>query len=78
MKEIEPTIDELSYELSVMLEAMLYYAGVKKDKISDAAECYIECIDDALKDSNAEGIDETICIVEYMKKKYPKFFKWKF
>ena len=30
MKEIEPTVDELSYELSMMLEAMLYYAGVKK------------------------------------------------
>ncbi len=27
MKEIEPTVDELSYELSMMLEAMLYYAS---------------------------------------------------
>ena len=38
MKEIEPTVDELSYELSMMLEAMLYYAGVKKDRLEDAAE----------------------------------------
>ena len=75
MKEIEPTVDELSYELSMMLEAMLYYAGVKKDRIEDAAETYIECIDDALENSGAEGVDEVLEVVEYMKKKHAKFFK---
>ncbi|MGP1533050.1 MAG: hypothetical protein ACTTJF_03175 [Campylobacter sp.] len=75
MKEIEPTVDELSYELSMMLEAMLYYAGVKKDKLEDAAETYIECIDDALENSGAEGVDEVLEVVEYMKKKHAKFFK---
>ena len=48
MREEELSIDELSYELSVMLEGMLYFAGVKKDKIQDAAEAYIECIEEAL------------------------------
>ena len=75
MKEIEPTVDELSYELSMMLEAMLYYAGVKKDRLEDAAEAYIECIDDALDISGAEGVDEVLEVVEYMKKKHAKFFK---
>ena len=75
MKEIEPTVDELSYELSMMLEAMLYYAGVKKDRLEDAAETYIECIDDALENSGAEGMDEVLEVVEYMKKKHAKFFK---
>ena len=75
MKEIEPTEDELSYELSIMLEAMLYYAGVKKDRLEDAAEAYIECIDDALENSDAEGVDEVLEVVEYMKKKHTKFFK---
>ena len=75
MKEIEPTIDELSYELSMMLEAMLYYAGVKKDRLEDAAEAYIECIDDALENSGAEGVDEVLEVVEYMTKKHAKFFK---
>ena len=75
MKEIEPTIDELSYELSMMLEAMLYYAGVKKDRLEDAAETYIECIGDALENSGAEGVDEVLEVVEYMKKKHAKFFK---
>lgn len=75
MKEIEPTVDELSYGLSMMLEAMLYYAGVKKDRLEDAAETYIECIDDALENSGAEGVDEVLEVVEYMKKKHAKFFK---
>ncbi len=75
MKEIEPTVDELSYELSMMLEAMLYYAGVKKDRLEDAADTYIECIDDALENSGAEGVDEVLEVVEYMKKKHAKFFK---
>ena len=75
MKEIEPTVDELSYELSMMLEAMLYYAGVKKDRLEDAAETYIECIDDALENTGYEGEDEVLEVVEYMKKKHAKFFK---
>lgn len=75
MKEIEPTIDELSYELSVMLEAMLYYAGVKKDRLQDAAEIYIDCIDEALENSDSEGVDEILVVVEYMKKHHSKLFK---
>lgn len=75
MREEEISIDELSYELSVMLEGMLYYAGVKKDKLQDAAEIYVECIDEALENSDAEGVDEVIEIIEYMKKKHAKFFK---
>ena len=75
MKELEPTVVELSFELSMMLEAMLYYAGVKKDRLEDAAETYIECIDDALENSDAEGMDEVLEVVEYMKKKHAKFFK---
>ena len=75
MREEELSVDELSYELSVMLEAMLYYAGVKKDKLQDAAETYIECIEDALERSDAEGVDEIIEVVGYMKKKHSEFFK---
>ncbi len=75
MREEELSIDELSYELSIMLEGMLYFAGVKKDKIQDAAEAYIECIEEALDGSEAEGVDELVEVVDFMKKKYPKFFK---
>ena len=75
MKEIEPSVDDLSYELSMTLEGILYYAGVKKDRLEDAAETYIECIDDALENSDAEGVNEVLEVVEYMKKKHAKFFK---
>lgn len=75
MREEELSIDELSYELSVMLEGMLYYAGVKKDKLQDAAETYIESIEEALEGSDTEGVDEVIEVIEYMKKKHSKFFK---
>ena len=48
---------------------------MKKDRLQDAAETYIECIDDALESSDAEGVDEVLEVVEYMKKKHAKFFK---
>ena len=49
MREEDVNVDELSYELSVVLEGMLYYAGVKKSKLEEAAEIYVECIDEALE-----------------------------
>lgn len=75
MKEEEVSVEELSYELSMVLEAMFYYAGVKKDKLEEAANLYVECIDDALENSDASGSDEVIEIVEYMKKHHLKLFK---
>ena len=54
---------------------MLYYAGVKKSKLEEAAEIYVECIDEALENSSAEGVDEVIEIVEYMKKHRAELFK---
>ncbi|MBR8462018.1 hypothetical protein KDD93_04640 [Campylobacter sp. faydin G-24] len=74
MKE-EVSIDELSYELSVVLDGLMYYAGVKKSKLEEAAQIYVECIDEALQDSDAEGVDEVIAIVEFMKKRHPKLFE---
>ena len=75
MRQAHVNVDELSYELSVVLEGMLYYAGVKKSKLEEAAEIYVECIDEALENSSAEGVDEVIEIVEYMKKRHAELFK---
>lgn len=75
MREEEVSIDELSYELSVVLEGLLYYAGVKKNNLEKAAEVYVDSIDDALENSQAEGVDEVITIIEYMKKHNPKLFE---
>ncbi|CAD7288584.1 hypothetical protein LMG7974_01060 [Campylobacter majalis] len=75
MRENDVSVEELSYELSVVLEGLLYYAGVKKSKLEDAAEMYVSVIDDALQDSQAEGVDEVIQIVEYLKKHHSKLFE---
>ncbi|MGG7047819.1 MULTISPECIES: hypothetical protein [unclassified Campylobacter] len=75
MREQDVSVEELSYELSVVLEGLLYYAGVKKSKLEEAASTYVECIDDALEGSDAEGVDEVIAIVEYMKKHHSKLFE---
>ncbi|MBE3605844.1 hypothetical protein CCAL13119_02575 [Campylobacter sp. RM13119] len=75
MREEDVSVEELSYELSVVLEGLLHYAGVKKSKLEEAAGVYVECIDDALENSDAQGVDEVIAIVEFIKKKYPKLFE---
>lgn len=75
MRENDVSVEELSYELSVVLEGLLYYAGVKKSKLQDAAEMYVSVIDDALQDSQSDGVDEVIQIVEYLKKHHSKLFE---
>lgn len=75
MREEDVSVEELSYELSVVLEGLLYYAGVSKAKLEEAAEIYVSCIDEALSGSESTGVDEVIEIVEYMKKNHKKLFE---
>ena len=74
MKE-EISMDELSYEVSILLEAALFYAGVKKEKLAKATEIYIENIDEILSNSNVQGVDEVIAVIDFMKKNYTEIFK---
>lgn len=73
-QDTEISQDELMYEISILLEGLLYYAGVKKDNLQEAVKIYVENIDDILKDSKAEGVDEIIEVIEYIKKENPKLF----
>ncbi|CUU76306.1 hypothetical protein [Campylobacter hyointestinalis] len=77
MKDYENKItpEEMSYELDLMMQGMLYFAGVKKDRLLDACDIYIENIDDVLENSKSEGVDEVIEVVEFMKKNYKELFK---
>ncbi|NLK66260.1 MAG: hypothetical protein GX282_02165 [Campylobacteraceae bacterium] len=68
-------IEALYYEISLLLEGVLYYAGVKEEKLQDAAEKYVEIVDDVLAKSDAEGVDEVVEVVNFMKKNYKEFFK---
>ena len=39
---------DLIYEINILLDAMLLYAGVKRERLADAAQLYIENIDTVL------------------------------
>ncbi|MCW1360585.1 hypothetical protein [Campylobacter sp. US33a] len=67
-------IEALQYELNIVLEAALFYAGVKKERLEDAVDAYIECIDNVLENSNAQGMDEVIEVIEYLRKNHGDLF----
>lgn len=54
---------------------MLLYAGVKREKLESAIEAYIDNIDKVLENSNKEGVDEILEVVEFLKNKYKDFFQ---
>lgn len=68
-------LEDLQYELNIVLEAMLLYAGVKREKLESAIEAYIDNIDKVLENSNKEGVDEILEVVEFLKNKYKDFFQ---
>lgn len=60
-------IENLQYELSITLEALLLLAGVRREKLDDAVQSYIECIDEVLANSDKEGADEVLAVVNHLK-----------
>ncbi|EPZ2626748.1 TPA: hypothetical protein RZK48_000955 [Campylobacter coli] len=74
-KNLKNELEDLRYELSIVLEAMLLYAGVKREKLENAIEAYIDNIDSVLENSNKEGVDEVLEVVEFLKNQHPEFFQ---
>lgn len=74
-KTLKNELENLQYELGIVLEAMLLYAGVKREKLENAIEVYIDNIDNVLENSNKEGVDEILEVVEFLKNKYKDFFQ---
>lgn len=70
----EQEIEDLTYELNIVLEAMLLYAGVKRNKLDKAIEIYIENIDTILEHSTNEGVDEILEVVEYLRVHHKELF----
>lgn len=70
----EQEIEDLTYELNIVLEAMLLYAGAKRDKLDKAIEIYIENIDTILEHSTNEGVDEILEVVEYLRVHHKELF----
>ncbi|TQR28930.1 hypothetical protein DMB92_08830 [Campylobacter sp. MIT 99-7217] len=72
---MQEEINDLRYELSVTLEAMLLFAGVKRAKLETAVQAYIENIDEVLKNSTKEGVDEILEVVSYLKEHKKELFE---
>ena len=66
---------DLIYEINILLDAMLLYAGVKRERLADAAQLYIENIDTVLANSDASGADEAIAVVEFLRNKHAELFE---
>lgn len=66
---------DLIYEINILLDAMLLYAGVKRERLADAAQLYIENIDTVLANSDASGADEVIAVVEFLRGKHADLFE---
>ncbi|EAI3823887.1 hypothetical protein XJ45_06320 [Campylobacter coli] len=74
-KNLKNELEDLRYELNIVLEAMLLYAGVKREKLENAIEAYIDNIDSVLENSNKEGVDEVLEVVEFLKNQHPELFQ---
>ncbi|AKT92348.1 hypothetical protein [Campylobacter gracilis] len=66
---------DLIYEINILLDAMLLYAGVRRERLADAAQLYIENIDTVLANSDASGADEVIAVVEFLRDKHAELFE---
>ncbi|TKX28319.1 hypothetical protein CQA38_08080 [Campylobacter sp. MIT 12-5580] len=71
MKQEE--IEALQYELNIVLEALLITAGVKRNKLDEAVQNYIECID-KIEEDDKEGVDEVLEAIEYLKTHHQELF----
>ena len=66
---------DLIYEINILLDAMLLYAGVRRERLADAAQLYIENIDTVLENSDASGADEVIAVIEFLRGKHAELFE---
>lgn len=74
MRDYEVTMEDLSYELEMMLEALLLSAGVKKDCLQKACDLYVENIDDVLENAKSQGAEGILEVMEFLKKNYKELF----
>ena len=73
--ECKQMIQELSLQVNDLLEAMLFFAGVKKSKLNFAIQKYIDALDIVFEDDDGEmGLDEVVKVIEYLKKNNKELF----
>ncbi len=76
INELKEEIEDLTIHLADMLEAVLYYAGVKENNLEKGVKEYIEAIDVVFDDEDDQnmGYKEMVEVIEYLKKNRPQLF----
>jgi hypothetical protein len=76
IKELKEEIEDLTIHLADMLEAVLYYAGVKEANLEKGVKAYIEALDEVFDedDDSDMGYREMVEVIEYLKKSKPELF----
>ncbi len=74
--QLKSEVEDLTIHLADMLEAVLYFAGVKEKNLEKGVKAYIEALDAVFDDEEDAdmGYREMVEVVEYMKKKHPELF----
>lgn len=69
-------IGDLSLQIADMLNAALYFAGVKKSKLEEAYDAYLDEMDEVLGDDEESpmGFDEIIKVIKQLKNKRKDLF----
>ncbi len=77
IKELKAEIEDLTIHLADMLEAVLYYAGVKEENLEKGVKAYIEALDEVFdeEEDSDMGYREMIEVIDYLKQKKPELFK---
>ncbi|MDR0407882.1 MAG: hypothetical protein LBH45_03020 [Campylobacteraceae bacterium] len=68
-EDYQEEIKDLSIQLADMLSVALYFAGVKKTKLEEAIDAYLDDMDETLgSDENAPmGFDEIVKVIKHLK-----------
>ncbi|MDR0665826.1 MAG: hypothetical protein LBF71_00255 [Campylobacteraceae bacterium] len=68
-EEYQNEIKEISLQLSDMLEAALYFAGVKKARLEEAMDAYLDEMDEALggDEDAVMGFEEIVRVIKHLK-----------
>ncbi len=68
---------ELAMQLADMLGAALYFAGVKKDKMQEAVDAYLNAIDEVFADDpeGEMGFEEIIKVIKHLQKTKKHLFR---
>jgi hypothetical protein len=77
IEDYQVEIEELSVQLADMLSVALHFAGVKKPKLEEALDAYLDEMDEVLgENEDAEmGFDEIVKVIKHLQKTKLDLFK---